>query len=57
MTRPGALESKKTLSGRLPETSDERVFEKRHTHLPDKPNSERSEPRPVKTFCRDNWFD
>jgi hypothetical protein len=37
MTRPGALESKKTLWGRLPETTDERVFEKVRTHLPDEP--------------------
>jgi hypothetical protein len=37
MTRPGALESKKTLWGRLPETTYERVFEKMRTRLPDEP--------------------
>jgi len=37
MTRPGALESKKTLWGRLPETMDEEVLEKMRTHLPDEP--------------------
>jgi hypothetical protein len=37
MTRPGALESKKTLWGRLWETTNERVFEKMRIHLPDEP--------------------
>jgi hypothetical protein len=47
MTRPGALESKKTLWGRLPQPTDESVFEKMRTHLPDGPKIQIPKEKPL----------